>query len=80
MQSDLQVCRDYTLNGSCHLNRETARTVAEAGFNLSRVERYAGGIVQVIRATAYASPEAFSTLTGAQLSAGGVAVGVNPVC
>jgi len=42
----------FALNGSCHLNRQTARTVVEAGFNLSRVERHAGGIVQVIRATA----------------------------
>ena len=41
----------YALNGSCHLNRQTARTVAEAGFNGVRVERRAGGIVQVIRAT-----------------------------
>jgi len=42
----------FALNGSCHLNRQTARTVVEAGFNLSRVERHAGGIVQVIQATA----------------------------
>ena len=42
----------FALNGSCHLNRQTARTVAEAGFHLSCVERHAGGIVQVIRATA----------------------------
>ena len=40
------------LNGSCHLNRQTARTVAEAGFDVIGVERHAGGIVQVIRATA----------------------------
>jgi len=45
------VCRDYTLNGSCRLNRQTARTVGEAGFNVTRVERHAGGIVQVIRAS-----------------------------
>jgi len=42
----------YALNGSCHLNRQTARTVAEAGFDVTGVERHAGGIVQVIRATA----------------------------
>ena len=42
----------YALNGSCHLNRQTARTVAEAGLNVVSVERHAGGIVQVIRATA----------------------------
>ena len=39
------------LNGSCHLNRQTARTVAEAGFNVTNIERHAGGIVQVIHAT-----------------------------
>ncbi len=47
----------YALNGSCHLNRQTARTVAEAGFDVTGVERHAGGIVQVIRATARVMPE-----------------------
>jgi ubiquinone/menaquinone biosynthesis C-methylase UbiE len=42
----------FSLNGSCHLNRQTARSVAEAGFHVTRLERHAGGIVQVIRATA----------------------------
>lgn len=42
----------YALNGSCHLNRRTAQTVAQAGFNVTGVERRMGGIVQVIRATA----------------------------
>jgi ubiquinone/menaquinone biosynthesis C-methylase UbiE len=40
----------FALNGSCHLNRRTARTVTEAGFNVTQVERHVGGIVQVIRA------------------------------
>ncbi len=35
----------------CHLNRETAQSVAEAGFKVQRVERRALGIVQVIEAT-----------------------------
>ena len=35
----------------CHLNRETARTVAEVGFRVERVEEHALGIVQVIEAT-----------------------------
>jgi phosphatidylethanolamine/phosphatidyl-N-methylethanolamine N-methyltransferase len=35
----------------CHLNRETARTVAQAGFEVQRVEQYALGIVRVIEAT-----------------------------
>lgn len=36
----------------CHLNRETAQTVAQVGFRIQRVERHALGIVRVIEATA----------------------------
>ena len=35
----------------CRLNRETTQAVAEAGFRLDRVERYALGIVRVIEAS-----------------------------
>ena len=35
----------------CHLNRETARTVAEVGFQVERVEEHVLGIVRVIEAT-----------------------------
>jgi ubiquinone/menaquinone biosynthesis C-methylase UbiE len=35
---------------SCHLNRETEATVASAGFAITRSERYALGIVQLIEA------------------------------
>jgi phosphatidylethanolamine/phosphatidyl-N-methylethanolamine N-methyltransferase len=35
---------------SCHLNRETEATVAAAGFTITRSERYALGIVQLIEA------------------------------
>jgi len=35
----------------CHLNRETAQSVAEAGFQVQRVEQHALGIVRVIEAT-----------------------------
>jgi ubiquinone/menaquinone biosynthesis C-methylase UbiE len=35
----------------CHLDRETTRSVAEAGFVLRRVEQYWLGIVRVIEAT-----------------------------
>lgn len=35
----------------CHLNRETTRSVAEAGFTLQRVERHWLGIVRIIEAT-----------------------------
>lgn len=41
----------YALNGSCHLNRQTARTVTEAGLTVTDIERHVGGIIQVIRAT-----------------------------
>lgn len=34
----------------CHLNRETAQTVKEAGFETQRVEQHALGIVRVIEA------------------------------
>jgi ubiquinone/menaquinone biosynthesis C-methylase UbiE len=35
---------------SCHLNRETEATVASAGFTITRSERYALGVVQLIEA------------------------------
>jgi len=41
----------YGLNGSCHLNRETARTVAQAGFDITQVEQHFGGVLQLVQAT-----------------------------
>lgn len=41
----------HTWTCECHLNRETAKTVAEVGFQVERVKEYAMGIVQVIEAT-----------------------------
>lgn len=41
----------HTWARECHLNRETARTVAEVGFRVKRVEEHALGIVRVIEAT-----------------------------
>jgi len=35
---------------SCHLNRETVRTVSQVGFDVQRVERHVLGIFQVIEA------------------------------
>jgi phosphatidylethanolamine/phosphatidyl-N-methylethanolamine N-methyltransferase len=35
---------------NCHLNRETEDTVASAGFTITRSERYALGVVQLIEA------------------------------
>jgi SAM-dependent methyltransferase len=40
-----------TWSRECRLNRETARTVAAAGFQVQRVEHHALGIVRVIEAT-----------------------------
>jgi len=40
-----------TWSKECHLNRETAQTVAQVGFQVRRVERHAMGIVRVIEAT-----------------------------
>jgi phosphatidylethanolamine/phosphatidyl-N-methylethanolamine N-methyltransferase len=40
----------HAWNRSCHLNRETEATVASAGFAITRSERYALGIVQLIEA------------------------------
>ncbi len=40
----------HAWNRSCHLNRETEDTVASAGFDITRSERYALGIIQLIEA------------------------------
>ena len=41
----------HTWSRECHLNRETTRAVAEAGFKVQHVEQHALGIVRVIEAT-----------------------------
>jgi phosphatidylethanolamine/phosphatidyl-N-methylethanolamine N-methyltransferase len=41
---------------SCHLNRETEATVASAGFTITRSERYALGVVQLIEAVPVTNP------------------------
>ncbi len=40
----------FALQGSCHMNRETAATVAAAGFQIEAVTTHAWGLVQLIRA------------------------------
>jgi SAM-dependent methyltransferase len=40
----------HAWNRSCHLNRETEATVTSAGFTITRSERYAWGVVQIIEA------------------------------
>ena len=42
---------------SCHLNRETEATVASAGFTITRNERYALGVVQLIEAVPVINPD-----------------------
>jgi ubiquinone/menaquinone biosynthesis C-methylase UbiE len=40
----------YAMNGSCHLNRETEKLVAEAGFRLVESRRRLAGLLQTIEA------------------------------
>ncbi|MCD8566264.1 MAG: hypothetical protein LRY53_11765, partial [Burkholderiaceae bacterium] len=42
----------FALQGECHLNRETAAAVEEAGFRLEHTSLHARGLVQTIIATA----------------------------
>ncbi len=42
----------FALQGECHLNRETAATVAAAGFRVERVEKRGRGLLQIIEAIA----------------------------
>jgi len=42
---------------SCHLNRETEAVVISAGFTITRSERYALGIVQLIEAVPVVNPD-----------------------
>jgi len=42
----------FALQGECHLNRETAATVAAAGFHLDHTSNHARGLIQTILATA----------------------------
>lgn len=41
----------HTRSRECHLNRETARSVVQAGFQIQRVKQHMLGIVRVIEAT-----------------------------
>jgi hypothetical protein len=40
------------LNGRCNLNRETQQAVAQAGFEVERVESKVGGLLRMIVARA----------------------------
>jgi ubiquinone/menaquinone biosynthesis C-methylase UbiE len=42
----------FAMQGECHLNRETARTVTAAGFKLQHTSKHGGGLLQMIKATA----------------------------
>jgi ubiquinone/menaquinone biosynthesis C-methylase UbiE len=42
----------FAMQGECHLNRETALTVASAGFTLQQTTVHGGGLLQMIKATA----------------------------
>ncbi len=41
----------FALQHECHLNRETARTVAAAGFTIQQTSQHGGGLLQMIKAT-----------------------------
>lgn len=41
----------FALQGSCHLNRETASTVAASGFHLDRTTTHGRGLLQMIIAS-----------------------------
>jgi len=45
----------FAMQGECHLNRETARTVTAAGFRVDHTEPHGRGLVQIIDAVAPAS-------------------------
>jgi phosphatidylethanolamine/phosphatidyl-N-methylethanolamine N-methyltransferase len=47
----------HAWNRSCHLNRETGATVASANFTITRSERYALGMVQLIEAVPVVNPD-----------------------
>lgn len=42
----------FAMQGECHLNRETARSVAAAGFHIDHASPHARGLLQVIHAVA----------------------------
>lgn len=42
----------FAMQGECHLNRETAKTVRAAGFTLVETSKHGGGLLQLIKATA----------------------------
>jgi hypothetical protein len=41
----------FAVQGVCHLNRDTAATIASAGFKIDVTSDHARGILQVILAT-----------------------------
>jgi phosphatidylethanolamine/phosphatidyl-N-methylethanolamine N-methyltransferase len=47
----------HAWNRNCHLNRETEAAVASAGFTITRSERYALGVVQLIEAMPVVNPD-----------------------
>lgn len=40
----------FALQGECHLNRETAVAVSDAGFHIDRLDSSVGGVLQTIEA------------------------------
>lgn len=46
----------FALQGECHLNRETAAAVEEAGFQIDQLSVHSKGLLQLIRATSPGAP------------------------
>lgn len=42
----------FAMQGECHLNRDTAATVASAGFQINHISQHAQGVLLLIHATA----------------------------
>ncbi|MFO7541113.1 MAG: class I SAM-dependent methyltransferase [Chloroflexota bacterium] len=47
----------YALQRECHLNRETALSVAQAGFHIEQISTHGWGVVQMIRSRNAAIPQ-----------------------
>lgn len=46
----------FAVQGVCHLNRETAATIAAAGFHLDHVSTHTRGFLQMIKASSVGEP------------------------
>lgn len=52
----------FALQGECHLNRDTAKTVAAAGFQIEEASTHGQGVLQLIKARAPVTPAGAETV------------------